>query len=55
MPIYEFYCHDCMITREALIRLKDYKKRPDCPKCKKEMEKYIGKVHLSSRRVSYGY
>lgn len=55
MPLYEFYCLECEIVRESLIDLKDYKKRPDCPGCKKKMEKHIDKVHLSSRRKSYGH
>ena len=55
MPLFEYYCTDCVIIREALVSLKDYKKRPKCPKCGKQMNKHIDKVHLSSKRVTYGH
>jgi len=55
MPLYEFYCNKCAIVREALVPLKDYNERPECPKCKEKMEKYVNKVHLSTKRVTYGY
>lgn len=55
MPLFEYYCHDCERTFEAIVPLKEYNKKVKCPKCKKDLKKYVGKVHLSSKRVTYGY
>ena len=55
MPLYSYYCLDCEKTYEAIVPLKEYDKKIKCPKCKKKLNKYIGKVHLSSKRVTAGY
>lgn len=58
MPLYEYYCTDCEITREALLpvpKTKTDTRKVPCPICKKPMKKYVGKVHLSSKRATYGY
>ena len=39
MPLYVFKCKPCKVTAEVVIRIGDYP--PDCPICKREMEKQI--------------
>ena len=33
MPIYEYYCPDCEIEFEKLVRLSEANATPDCPEC----------------------
>ena len=55
MPVYEIYCVDCSEIREVLVPVSERNKKVKCPTCKKDMKKRIGKVHLSSKRVTFGY
>jgi putative FmdB family regulatory protein len=55
MPLYQYYCLHCERVFEAIVPLKEYDKKIKCPKCGKEMNKYVDKVHLSSTRATYGY
>lgn len=53
--LYEVYCTDCTEIREVILSLKDRNRKIPCPTCKKPMKRRVGKVHLSSKRVTYGY
>ena len=33
MPIYEYYCPDCEIEFEKLVRLSEADATPECPEC----------------------
>ena len=33
VPIYEYYCPDCDVEFEKLVRLADANAAPDCPEC----------------------
>ncbi len=59
MPIFDYYCNDCVQTHEIIVPLKDVEngndKKIPCPKCKKPLKKYINKIHLSTKRCTFGY
>ena len=54
MILYSYYCLDCEKTFEARASIKD-RNKVKCPHCGKKLKRYIDKVHLSSKRVTYGY
>ena len=54
MILYSYYCTDCEKVFEAMADMKD-RDTVKCPKCGKKLKRHIHDVHLSSKRVTYGY
>jgi putative FmdB family regulatory protein len=41
MPIYEFYCEDCNTLFNFFSRTVNTEKRPNCPRCQKQLQKQM--------------
>jgi putative FmdB family regulatory protein len=41
MPIYEFYCDDCHTIFNFFSRTINTEKRPNCPRCQKQLQKQM--------------
>ena len=50
MPLYEYYCLDCMKIFEIIKKLKDFDKPVKCPYCGKEL-----KLHITAQRTRWRY
>ena len=53
MILYEYYCTKCEKVYTALADIED-RDKAKCPKCKKKLKRHYNKVHLSSKRVTFG-
>lgn len=54
MILYEYYCLKCERVYTALADIKDRDKAV-CPKCGEKLKRHFNKVHLSSKRCTFGY
>lgn len=54
MILYEYYCLECEKIFEAMADIED-RNGAVCPHCGKKLKRHINNVHLSSKRVTYGY
>lgn len=47
MPLFDFFCRECLKTYEVIVPLKDVGKKVKCPHCKKGLKKIITPVFFS--------
>lgn len=55
MPIYEYYCPECEVEFEKLVRMADAHVQPDCPECGgRHTQKKLSTFAMSGSTVKGG-
>jgi putative FmdB family regulatory protein len=50
MPLYDFWCKDCMKTYEVILPLAKSDEKVKCPHCKKKLKRIIAPVYFTIKQ-----